>query len=731
MRINHNIAAMNTYGKLTANNSATAKSLEKLSSGLKINRAGDNAAGLAISEKMRAQIRGLDQASTNASDAISLIQTAEGSLSETHSILQRMKELATQSANDTNTTSDRAEIQKEINQLSSEINRIGNTTEFNTRLLLNGGTEVDNKATASAKTLVGGLSVGDVNGTATVPVGTAGTGLSDVAAHLTSGAITLATADGASTLAIGNTTLTINWDNGVTGAYTAADITGVNGGAGTASLALDRGSTQANAATAIAAALNAIVSNADYTGDLKGATFSANGTAVEASISTNTAAANANALAFTATAGGGTAFIVAQTGNDVATQVGASVAGSVSGVDGIRANGNIRFNTGTGVPAEGTSITLANQTIAFYDSTSGNFADADAAKTALSADKVVDINGLTSGTETAARIVAAVNAAPITGYTVAVDGTNSDQVNVTATSEGPSGLLSTQIANIHNVNTASAATGSVTFSGVPSEDSKVTIGSKSFGFYDSSSGKYADAAAAKTALGTDFVIDAKNLTTADSVKNAVMAYGPQITDVVMSDGGVGKITVTAATAGAAGNQIKLTVPEKTTSGFDAKFQIGANSNQSMQIDMSDMRSQALDITSNTGSASVTADNGKVAYYTATSNVTNGTDNTNTEFALDVSTHDKATAAISVLSDAIQTVSAERSKMGAYQNRLEHTINNLGTSSENLSAAESRIRDVDMAKEMMEFQKNNILSQAATSMLAQANQQPQGVLQLLQ
>ena len=187
----------------------------------------------------------------------------------------------------------------------------------------------------------------------------------------------------------------------------------------------------------------------------------------------------------------------------------------------------------------------------------------------------------------------------------------------------------------------------------------------------------------------------------------------------------------AASVGAAGNQIKLTVPEKTTSGFDAKFQIGANSNQSMQIDMSDMRSQALDITSNTGSGSVKASNEKVAYYTATSNVTNGTDNTNTEFALDVSTHDKATAAISVLSDAIQTVSAERSKMGAYQNRLEHTINNLGTSSENLSAAESRIRDVDMAKEMMEFQKNNILSQAATSMLAQANQQPQGVLQLLQ
>ena len=113
--------------------------MEKLSSGLRINKAGDDAAGLAISEKMRGQIRGLDQASKNAQDGISLIQTAEGALNETHDILQRMRELAVQSSNDTNTDDDREEIQKEINQLTSEINRIGNTTEFNTQKLLNGG----------------------------------------------------------------------------------------------------------------------------------------------------------------------------------------------------------------------------------------------------------------------------------------------------------------------------------------------------------------------------------------------------------------------------------------------------------------------------------------------------------------------------------------------------------------------------------------------------------------
>lgn len=137
MRINHNIAALNTHRQLSFNNTNASKNLEKLSSGYKINRAGDDAAGLAISEKMRGQIRGLDMASKNAQDGISLIQTAEGALNETHSILQRMRELAVQAANDTNVTSDRGEIQKEINSLTSEINRIANTTEFNTQKLMN------------------------------------------------------------------------------------------------------------------------------------------------------------------------------------------------------------------------------------------------------------------------------------------------------------------------------------------------------------------------------------------------------------------------------------------------------------------------------------------------------------------------------------------------------------------------------------------------------------------
>lgn len=138
MRINNNLMAMNAHRQLGINSASQSKSLEKLSSGYRVNRAGDDAAGLAISEKMRGQIRGLTQASRNAQDSISLIQTAEGALTESHNILQRMRELAVQSANDTNTNQDREQLQSEVQQLKAELNRIANTTEFNTKKLLDG-----------------------------------------------------------------------------------------------------------------------------------------------------------------------------------------------------------------------------------------------------------------------------------------------------------------------------------------------------------------------------------------------------------------------------------------------------------------------------------------------------------------------------------------------------------------------------------------------------------------
>ncbi|MBC9784460.1 flagellin [Heliobacterium chlorum] len=167
MIINHNISSLNAQRQLGITDGAMSKSLEKLSSGLRINRAGDDAAGLAISEKMRGQINGLNQATRNAQDGISLIQTAEGALNETHSILQRMRELAVQASNDTNVTEDRAAITTELSELQKELTRIGKTTQFNKQALLDGS--------FAAKTLLIGANSGQIM-TMTIGKFTAGGG---------------------------------------------------------------------------------------------------------------------------------------------------------------------------------------------------------------------------------------------------------------------------------------------------------------------------------------------------------------------------------------------------------------------------------------------------------------------------------------------------------------------------------------------------------------------------
>ena len=163
MVVQHNLTAMNTNRQLGITTGAQAKSTEKLSSGYRINRAGDDAAGLSISEKMRSQIRGLDKASTNAQDGISAIQVAEGALNETHSILQRMNELATQAANDTNTSTDRDAIKAEIDQLVSEIDRIQSTTQFNTMNLLDGSFTGKNLQVGALNGQVIAISIGNMN----------------------------------------------------------------------------------------------------------------------------------------------------------------------------------------------------------------------------------------------------------------------------------------------------------------------------------------------------------------------------------------------------------------------------------------------------------------------------------------------------------------------------------------------------------------------------------------
>jgi len=189
MRINHNIAALNTHRQLGMNNNAASKNLEKLSSGLQINRAGDDAAGLAISEKMRNQIRGMEQASTNAQDGISLIQTAEGALNETHAMLQRMSELYTKAGNETLTDEDNQKIEAEIKALTSQIDSIADQTQFNTKKLLNGSVSGITLQVGANKDEIITLNLSDNSATALGLKGASGAGLQELGKIGASGAM--------------------------------------------------------------------------------------------------------------------------------------------------------------------------------------------------------------------------------------------------------------------------------------------------------------------------------------------------------------------------------------------------------------------------------------------------------------------------------------------------------------------------------------------------------------
>ncbi len=582
MVINHNIPALNTTRQLGVNGTQTQKSLEKLSSGFRINRAGDDAAGLAISEKMRGQIRGLDQAARNSQDGISMIQTAEGALAESHSILQRMKELATQASNGTNTDNDRGEIQKEINQLSSEINRIGNTTEFNTQKLLQGDgkTNLVSTGLVTAGNLTGGTATQYAQATSTTTITTAGAA-GDTMTFVVQG-ISL--------------TLTLAANDPTKGAdFSSFNVTSTSASVNLS--ATPASNEETNEADAIRKALQAVIDSNEV---LKGQ--------------------------YTVSGGAGTG-----------------------------------------------DITLTAKAGGIYQGASGSI-------------------GVT--TETGTFVITP--PAAVTGTTTAA----------------VAAKTTVDLSSIDTVAEANALVGK-----------GMTINGTQIEFYNSNNGVYKG-----SAVGVDIsdAIEAIPAANDEALVTAIVSQvGTKIDGVTLTANAGNKIDINAAVAGTDGNSIGIS-DGGVQKNFQTTFQVGANQGQSFDISLNDMRSKALGITGVTSGGA--ASDG--AIFTEALSVTNGTDSNTIEYALDVSSTINASNAIKVLDTAINTVSAERSKLGAYQNRLEHTINNLNTSSENLTAAESRIRDVDMAKEMMEFTKNNILSQAAQAMLAQANQQPQGVLQLL-
>ena len=559
MIINHNLGAMNANRNMAINSSNANKSMQKLSSGLRINSASDDAAGLSISEKMRGQIRGLDQASANAQDGISMAQTAEGALNETTSILQRVRELADQAANGTNTDGDRSSMQDEVNQLTSEVNRIGNTTEFNTQKVLNGGT---------------GSTDGAVITKATSAVVTGGKAATAVA--VSAGV----------TITIDNKTFSLS-TAGTMAVLTAGDTIGV------------KNSTALGNVTSGGVKLSDLV---DIKFTTAGATFTAKSQGSNSKITFGSVSA---AIGITAAS--------TVSGTDITIER-AGVQGKTSlstGATTIIKNDSIKFTIGSD---SAVAVVLNSDADKTYDTAN---ADANVAKSAMN-DFIKDLNGA-----------------------------------------------------IQNAGLSDKVTASL------SKDNKVQ--------FISTSGE--------------------NITVANGT-------GTEMT---------GSLKMSAASTASAGKNIQQVVGAGAQgSGFTTSFQIGANKGQTMTLSINDMRSAALGITGNAGQAGFTTTNG----------VTNGTTDVMQESALNVMTKEDATKSLDVIDKAIASVSTERGKLGAVQNRLDHTINNLGTSSENLTSAESRIRDVDMAKEMTNFSKNNILNQAAQAMLVQANQQPQQVLALL-
>ncbi|MCH4889288.1 flagellin [Acidaminobacter sp. JC074] len=605
MRINNNLMAMNTHRQLGMNSANGAKSIEKLSSGYRINRAGDDAAGLAISEKMRAQIRGLNQSSRNAQDSISLVQTAEGALNESQAILQRMRELAVQSANDTNVDADRSALQNEVDQLSTELTRISNNTEFNERKLLNGG-----------------LQTGNLDGELTFHIGanqsqnmSLGIGAMDakslgVSRDVTAGTLDATNAAGVSSVAADS----VDVDNVLAaGDYQVTVATVASG----ATASFPSGTTLADAGSLITG-----TPTADFT-----STFTYNHTVANTpATATGITVGDQNDWAFAGGTNGNMSGIsikihdgngasdgAAWSGNTLVVNVNNTIAVSGGYVEGLIQAAAAGQPSGIDV----TQITIT----AGSDATAGSAGDTSGAAAAIN---------LTGGVDAAAA-----------NFTITGDGAQTVAASGTVVINGTSIDLS-QVSN----RAAGQNGDSFTITGYASAGTTVQLANSS-----------------GTAIGSAVTID--------------QAAGGEYT---IGNSGTGQMDVTFAAGGATVGTTTVTVAQTTS---DAATFTGGN--------------------------------------TTAATVQGG---------LSISSQSDADAAITTINSAITKVSDERAKLGAVQNRLEHTIKNLDTSSENLQASESRIRDVDMAKEMMNFTKNNILQQAAQSMLAQANQAPQGVLQLL-
>ena len=742
MQINTNIAAMNAYRNLNQTETKMDQSLERLSSGLRINRAADDAAGLSISEKMRGQISGLDQAASNAQDGISLIQTAEGALDESHSILQRMRELAVQSANDTLTASDRIEIQREIDQMADELNRIGNTTEFNTKNLLDGSasalvstSDVDTNVHMRGSVEEGGnydINITDVEqGNNHIQKTDILTAAHDIEQKISYVSIGL---EDEGELHIGNLTAdemevvldptqdgVVDWDGENTltigtenGNVTAEDIideiqnieeitfdstdvkdldAAVEDGASD-TLTLDPSRISGDFQTEAYESLDEIGGSLNIAALTEDVTIEAEykGVAdVEVGVTGNTIR-----VGFGDDHGEGQ-LLTALRESEEATKLidiqgeaddGAIIEAGEVEIEALNYadQGDI---VGDQAPLEGIDR--------FYDA-SGNFmldepADIElvmgdgnrAAVTLYEQDTIADVvekfnNAIHEGLNQQ-RLGESLSEA----YAQYVDPGQGTDDNHFSTE----GTLVFQSAVAGN-------SGEISF--LADEDILNALSLETI----------------QEPTETKFTVDVSDSHTGEEIVSDVEITGNTLRGVIHENvdvefyhsAGIEKVDE-LPTEEAADNDAEYEIVETE---FDENseeatqqvhiaensmvFHIGANPMQNLDASIGDMRADAL-----------------------------GVEN------LLVTNQDAANRAIEQIDQAIEKISSERALTGAMQNRLEHTISNLSVAEENLTAAESRIRDLDMAEEMVDFTRHQIMMQAGSSMLAQANMKPENVLAL--
>ena len=679
MRIQHNIMAMNAYRNYNNNTKALSGNLEKLSSGYKINRAGDDAAGLAISEKMRAQITGLDAAQKNVKDGISLVKTAEGAMQEIQDMLNRMDYLATQSANGTyDNEVDRANLQKEVDALKSEINRIADSANFNGIKLLDGSLAAEDNTTG-----ISGTGQATADGVFTIvadgqlgvepQAGEFEYDLSQLSIDLkveNNGTITAKSGRAGKTRAAGTSGTTPS-----TGGTTGPGTTGSTGGtAGTGNTGAVSGSTVAVSFSIGGLDIELTVEEVnEILGENmeKGKTYTISGDKMNKFVSkfadklntAMTAAAPGSAGATSSTAAAGkmgragttaTAFGAWGSGGKLAGSK-VTVSDNGKGVLTVKMDsaptqpwGNIdmtlRFSNGTtGNGGEQFAPTVIKEPV---DNTQKRqYAEA---KLDLTKMDIKDGTTLKIGNSTYTFAVGSDSKFKSSSNVV-------DLTNVTATGDDLAKIAANRLSEVAK-NNKQFIVGSTT-QGVVSLTERE-------GGIDYTKNNLAG----KDNKGTQGTNTANNGTSTNANQDATV------------DDWAGLISFGQATK---------------AGGLTLQIGDTADSFNQMSVVVGDMHTKAMGI----------AD-------------------------IDISSQEGAADAIATIKDAINYVSGVRGDLGAVQNRLEHTGNNLSVMAENIQDAESTIRDTDVASEMMSYVKNNILVQSAQAMLAQANQVPQGVLQLL-